>query len=134
MKKYYFDTSIWLDVIEERGEHCDVAMALIAMISENEDTILFSDTIMTELKNLGYSRDGIIEVFKERPTLKLQRVHTTRHQLHEARRITAASSVPYRDAMHAVLTRDNNAILVSRDRHFNLLRHITHAARPEELQ
>ena len=42
-------------------------------------------------------------------------------------------NIPFGDALHAVLARDNNAILVARDHHFEEIQHIIKAKKPEEL-
>jgi len=41
--------------------------------------------------------------------------------------------VPFFDALHAVLARDNKAIMVTRDKHFDELLDITKYKKPEEI-
>ncbi|MEK6864400.1 MAG: hypothetical protein AABX27_03855 [Nanoarchaeota archaeon] len=54
-------------------------------------------------------------------------------QASEARLLSKERKVPFWDAIHAIVTRDSNAILISRDRHFSLLADICSVASPEEL-
>ena len=52
-KKFYFDTSIWLDYYEKRGKNGEVALKLIEKIIKENHTILCSHIVIKELKNLG---------------------------------------------------------------------------------
>ena len=67
-KRFYFDTSIWLDFLEDRNESnmpkSDWAKELVKKINSKGDDILFSDNNMIELVQLGYSEFEIDELFK----------------------------------------------------------------------
>jgi len=62
-KRFYSDTSIWLDFFEKRGEHGSSALKLINKIIEHEDIITYSIFVIKELKNLGYSDGELKEIF-----------------------------------------------------------------------
>jgi predicted nucleic acid-binding protein len=65
--------------------------------------------------------------------VKLQeRVDIGGRQVDEARRISRDRSVSRGDALHAVLARDNNAIIITRDKHFEVLYDIVKSLKPEE--
>ena len=132
MDKYYLDTSIWLDYYEKRGFNGEIALTLMAKLAKEGKVIIYSDVNIIELKNLDYTQEEIGRIFstyKNRLTL----VRINRNQLEEARRLTKYIKVPKRDALHALVARDNEAILVSRDKHFFLLKYITEIKKPEDL-
>ena len=54
-------------------------------------------------------------------------------QVKEANDLAQKYGVPAQDAMHAILARDNNATLISRDAHFERLSKIVSACLPEEI-
>jgi predicted nucleic acid-binding protein len=54
-------------------------------------------------------------------------------QKKEAKTIAKQRNIPEGDALHAVLARDSDAILITRDRHFLLLIDICLSRKPEEL-
>ena len=57
-KRYYFDTSIWLDLFENRDEpnrpKGKQIRDLVKKIIQENDIILFSDQNFVELNDLGY--------------------------------------------------------------------------------
>ena len=63
----------------------------------------------------------------------LKRVQVTKEQFEEARRLSKQRDVPLGDAIHAVLARDHDAQLVSRDWDFEKLKDITNVQKPENL-
>jgi len=69
MKKYYFDTSIWLDLLENRNEpnfpKGEWAQKLVEKIIENDGKIIYSDNNIVELINLGHEKYEIAGMFEE---------------------------------------------------------------------
>src|SRR3989344_9041411 len=59
MKKYYFDTSIWLDLFEDRNKgsfaKTTIARKLLDKILRDNGVIVYSGFIILELKNQGYT-------------------------------------------------------------------------------
>ena len=133
MTLYYLDTSIWLDFHEKRGENGEHALKLIINIIALNEVILFSDLHIREFKNVGYSLDELSGILQLVKPLNLRRIHVNRNQIAEARRLAVHRNVPAKDALHAVLARDNDAVMFSRDRHFARLRDVVETKRPEEL-
>ena len=131
MTKYYLDTSILLDYYEKRGRNGEIALILINKI-RSEDILIYSDAHVMELKGLGYSKNEINKILM---ILKsgIKHVHINKGQLEEARRLISYIRIPVRDALHAILARDNEAILVSNDKHFQLLKYIVEIKKPLEL-
>ena len=136
-KKYYLDTSIWRDYFENRSNGLrplgDWAFELIKMIIRNKDIFLYSDVVIQELRK-KYSDEDINKIFAvARADNLLERTEATEIQVKEARALSKQRKVPFHDALHAVLTRDNNAVLIARDKHFLELDDIVMCKKPEEI-
>ena len=132
MVAYYFDTCIWLDYYEKRGSNGDYASKLIIKIIENNSMVFYSDATIREFKNVGYSNDEINMIVQILKPNNLRRIHITRNEIIEMNRVAVTKSLPKRDILHAILARDNYAILVSRDRHFDFVKEISSAIKPED--
>ncbi len=134
--RYYFDTSIWLDLFEDRNEpnlpKGKLVEDLINTIVKNNDIIVYSDLIIDELSSLGYSTYEIEELFKPFLRFLIFTEHTEKH-LGKGKDLAAKRKVPLFDAMHALIARDTKAIMVTRDKHFMLLVDIVKSKRPEDV-
>jgi predicted nucleic acid-binding protein len=136
MKKYYFDTSIWLDFFENRDEpnlpKGEWANKLINKIVKNDDRIIYSDNNVYELNIVGYSSEDIKNMLKPiKPILIF--VESTEKQIGKAKDLALKRDIPKRDALHALIARDNKAILVTLDKHFQKLLDIIKPKSPKEL-
>lgn len=136
METYYFDTSIWLDFFECRNEQHlqkgDLAHQLLNKIVHDNAKIVYSDHVLFELKTLGYASFEIELMFNPlRPILLF--VEATRKQIGKAKDLALKRGIPKGDALHALIARDNNAIMVTLDRHFKELIDIVEPKRPDEL-
>ena len=60
-------------------------------------------------------------------------VESTEKQIGLAKDLSFKRNVPKRDALHALIARDNKAILVTFDKHFQMLLDITKPKRPQDL-
>lgn len=129
----YLDTSIWLDYYEKRDLNGEHALKLIMKIIRTDKIILYSDLHTRELKNVGYTIDQINAIFQILKQNNIRHVHIYTAQIVEARSLTSQRNVPTKDALHSVLARDNDAILISRDKHFEKLKDIVGTKKPEEL-
>ena len=132
-QNFYFDTSIWLDHYEKRGAHGESALQLILKIIHEDLVIFYSDIVVKELQKLSYSDYEINALFSIVKPDHLRRVHTTKEQGIEARRLSLQRAVPFGDVLHAVLARDYNLRFVSRDKDFQKLKDVTITKIPEEL-
>ena len=123
---YYFDSCIWRDHYENRfgprgrplGKY---ATALFMKIIKKDDVLLYSDVILLELKN-DYTdkeiKDALNVLFI---TGALKRVEIHEEDKVEALIIAKKRNLPSADVLHAILARNNKAILVSQDKHFQQL-------------
>ena len=130
---YYLDTCIWLDLVEERHDDCMAALLFISQTAVEDSLVLFSDVHLWELKKLGFTKEEIANAFKTSSMKNLRKVHLYREQVKEAGIISSRKEIPRMDVLHAILARDNDAIFVSRDRHFTRLNDIVETKTPEEL-
>lgn len=136
MKRYYFDTSIWLDFFENRNEpnlpKGEWANKLINKIISEDNKIVYSDAVKDEIIDLGYSI-GEIEKLLEPLNRVLIFVEATKKQFGKAKDLSAKRNVPLFDALHALTARDNKAIMVTLDSHFKKLTDITKYKKPEDI-
>ncbi|MAF36821.1 hypothetical protein CL622_06920 [archaeon] len=130
---FYLDTSIWLDIYERRGLNGKQAINLIFKIIIESSIIVYSDLTIRELKHIGYETNEINFILSTAKPTILKHIHTYRKQIEQARKLAKQRNVPFKDALHAVLARDNNVQFVSRDKHFQKLKDITDTKSPETL-
>ena len=129
---FYFDTSIWLDFHEKRGENGEAAFKLIIKIIDDNLKIAYSDLNVKEFKNLGYTKNEIDVILRIAKPKNIKHIHIYSEQLEEARKLARQRNVPNKDALYAILARDNNLQLISRDKHFERLKDVTRAKLPED--
>ncbi len=133
MAIYNLDTSIWLDYYEKRDKNGRNALKLILKIIEDKSIMIYSDLHIKELKNIGYNIEEINILLRIVKPDNLRRVHIGKDQREEATLLAYNRSIPEGDALHAILARDNDALMVSRDMHFQRLLDIVKTKKPEEL-
>ena len=135
-EKYYLDTCIWIDYFENRSDRFrplgDWAFSLIKQIIRESNLIIYSDLVEEEL--LKYFDDiHIKEIISIIPKQLLIKIETKAKQLEEAIKISKKLRIPVKDALHAILARDNDTILVTRDKHFYELAKQVTIKKPEDL-
>lgn len=86
------------------------------------------------MKALGLSDMEINSLLSMIKPDHIQRVSVTKVQFEEACRLAKQRDVPFGDVIHAILARDHEAILVSRDeKDFRKLKDVTNFREPKEL-
>lgn len=134
--RYYVDSCIWLDLLEDRTDGLrplgEFAFQFIKKAMKQRNTVLYSRSVLKEL-NKQYPEATIEEhCFKQLRTRRLlEYAETTQKQADEAKHIAKERGLPTDDALHAILARDNQATLVTRDAHFTALADITESVKPE---
>ena len=135
VEKYYLDTSIWMDYYEDRKDPSkdigEFAFKLLVKLLASKSTIVVSDFLLRELE-VTYSLDKVRGMTLHFEHL-MEKVSLSKEQNEEAKKIAEKRKIPKGDAIHAILARDNKAILVSRDNHFQKLRDICEVMKPEEI-
>jgi len=137
MAKFYLDTCIWRDYYENRSDKFrplgEWAAELINRAKKGADFIIYSDAVIKELSN--YYSPGeiqkILSIAKDRGFLI--KANVAPWQCLEARKVSTKRGVSFGDALHAIIARDNCAVLISRDKHFLELSDIAPVRKPEEL-
>ena len=133
--KFYLDTSIWRDLHENRSDRFrplgEWAFELLRMIREEGHIVIYSEMVIDELLR-KYTLTGIDDIFRIAEG-SLEKTNMKKEQADEAAKLCKSLQIPFADCLHAILARDNDAILITRDKHFEQLRLITDARKPEEL-
>lgn|SRR3989338_249855 len=134
--KYYIDACIWRDYFENRSDNFrplgEWAFKLIKKAINEGELIIYSDLVVEELKK-EYSDNQIIEMFSIVPIELLSKVEISEKQVLNSAILSRKLNIPRKDMLHAVLAKDNEAILVSRDKHFHQLERYVDVKQPEDL-
>ena len=134
--RYYLDTSIWRDLFEDRNEpifpKSDRAKMLLQKIIYESGSIACSSIVLQELKDFGYYFQDVKEYLDQFRRILLFPKETY-SQFGKASDLSRKRNIPRNDALHVLLAREMNAILVSRDAHFFLLRDIVIVKTPEDI-
>ena len=135
-KKYYIDACIWRDYFENRSDRFrplgEWAFRLIKKIIGLGDYILYSELVVRELQKY-FSDDKIKSIFSLVPEESLLKASIYPEQTREARFLARKLKIPKQDALHAILARDNKAIMISTDHHYDVLTKIVETYRPQDL-
>ena len=132
MTRYYLDTSIWLDLFEDRNSRGKLAAALIEKIIKEDSEVYYSDITITELKSTGYYNAEIRDKYKPFRQI-LVYASSDRKEMGKAEDISEKRGIPKGDVLHAIIARRYRCILVADDRHFQKLRDILHPKRPTDI-
>ena len=123
MAKYNLDTCVWRDFYEDRFSKLGsplgkYATKLFIKILKNKDKIIFSDSLIYELKNKYKEK----EIYDMLMLLKinniLEKVEVKKEEYEEAKKISEERALPLTDCLIAVQARNHQAIVISQDKHF----------------
>jgi predicted nucleic acid-binding protein len=134
-KRYYLDTCIWRDYVDSRRDNLrplgEWAFQLLRNIADEENIVVFSSIVVKELRQF-YTDQEIESLFSIIPKELLLEAEIFPKQIAEAKIRAGLLGIPLNDVLHLILARDNNAILVTRDKHLLFLDDIE-IRMPEEL-
>lgn len=136
-ERYYIDTSIWRDFYENRRDRFrplgEWAFEMFRKIIREKGEILYTKLVIEELSEKFNANEinKILQIAKDSGALIY--VETSHEQAKEALILSRELKIPKGDCLHAIVARDNCAVMVARDRHFDELRHIVEVKKPEEL-
>ena len=135
MQKYYVDTNIWRDYYEDRKDPYkdlgEIAFRLLSKLLALNSRIVVSTFLLREFE-VSYDIDAIRGLTHHFERL-MEKVSPSDEQLDEANKIARDRNVPRGDVIHAILARDNDAVLVSRDKHFKVLTDICKCVKKEDI-
>jgi predicted nucleic acid-binding protein len=111
----------------------EFAFSLLKRIKALKDIVLYSELTIKELSK--YLDDNTIkELFSILSVCGLlEKVGINDKQLNEAHSLSLKTEVHLNDCIHTIIARDNNAVLVTRDKHFDALKYLIEIKKPEEL-
>ncbi len=124
-----------MDIYEDRkgyyGEPLgDFALKLFSSIVQNKDKIVISSLLIKELEK-QYSMEEISGMMKPFEAL-IEKCRVSDDQERLARRIGKERDIPPGDVLHAIVARDNNCVLITRDHHFKKIEDLKKHYKPEE--
>ncbi|MCK5282527.1 MAG: PIN domain-containing protein, partial [Nanoarchaeota archaeon] len=117
------DTCIWRDFYEDRfsksGRHLGKeATDLIMKITKEKDKILYSESLIWELKK-DYNENEIKDMLNFLFLVEiLERVEIKKEEYSEAKKLSDEKNIPFIDCLNAVQARNHKAIMISQDKHF----------------
>lgn len=136
MEKYYVDTTIWIDLYEDRKGYNneplgDFALKLFSLIKGRNAILVISNVLIRELERKCSMNEikGMMKPFEK----NIEKIIATKEQYEESKKISLERDLPLGDALQAILARDNKLILITRDKHFIKLKDITSYYKPEEI-
>lgn len=136
MARYYLDTSIWLDLFENRNEpHLSkgiFAKKFMELVITAEEELIYSDIVDMELKRQGYGQTELDYLISDFGKILIH-IEATQKQAGRARELSNRRLIPFLDALHAVLAKDNKAVIITRDKHFQMLTDVAESRKPEEI-
>jgi len=135
-QRFYLDIAIWRDYFEDRRDGLrplgEFAFQFLKNCEKKGCRVLYSGLVVQELKS-DYSRERVAEVFSSFKHF-LVKVPISNEQISEARRISLSiKETHHKDVIHAILARDNCAVMITRDRHFDDLTNFVEVAKPEDI-
>ena len=138
-KFHLIDTCIWRDFYENRfgksgrpiGEY---AANLFIRILKNKGKILFSDSLVWELKK-DYDEKSINDMLNVLFINKtLIKIDISKEEYSEAKKLSRERDIPLIDGLNAIQARNHKAMMVSRDEHFiKNLSDIVKPVKPEDI-
>lgn len=138
-KIYLVDTCIWRDFYENRFSKTGrplgkYATDLFMKILKSKDKILFSETLIWELKK-DYEEKDINDMLNLLFLNKtLIRIEITKEEHLEAKKLSQQKNIPFIDCLNAIHARHHNAIMVSQDDHYlKDLADIIKTVKPEQV-
>lgn len=136
MKKFYLDTSIWRDYFEDRKDNIrplgEFAFQFLRKCLKEKAVVVVSDKVIEELE-IDFSKEQLKQMFSGFEEIIVEVMHA-KEQVEEALTLLKKfkRAFPFADILHSIIARDEDAILITRDKHFEKIG-IVEARFPEDL-
>lgn len=136
--RFYIDTCVWRDHHEDRvgkggRDLGKESSQMLWRIIKNKNTIIFSDIVIRELQNY-YLEEDVKQLFTWLATLtSTEFIESTINIRKTAMKIGGERDVPANDALHALLAKESESVLVTQDKDFEKLKDIVTAKKPSEV-
>jgi predicted nucleic acid-binding protein len=135
-QRFYVDTAIWRDYFEDRSDGLkplgEFAFLFLKNCEKHNCEVLYSQLVVSELLS-HLSEEQVKQIFSSFSNF-LREIKISKEQIKEAKNIGLWVRYSHTaDIMHAILARDNKAILITRDKHFDVLAEIVLVLKPEEV-
>ncbi len=136
VQRFYLDTAIWRDYFEDRRDSIrplgEFAFQFLKNCEKKGCIVLYSETVVHELKR-DYSDERLKQVFSSFEHF-LEIVPISNEQYLQAKKLAKVKTESHEsDILHSILARDNKAVLITRDFHFEVLQDIVEIKAPEEV-
>lgn len=132
--RFYIDTAIFRDYYEDRKDSFkplgEFAYRFLAYVKATNSSLVVSDFMLSEF--IKYYSDEIISSLLDPFKHLIVNVNFTKSQYEEALEISKQKKIHVEDVLHAIIARDNNAIVITRDKHFYELIDIVQVNLPED--
>jgi predicted nucleic acid-binding protein len=136
MARYYIDACIWRDYFEDRRDNLkplgEWAFRFLKQIVEKEDTVILSNILIRELRQ-EYSQEEVENILVIIPEKLKITVELDDYQKKDAIRIQQMFGIHLSDASHIAIAKAHEAIIITRDKHFDNLKRKLIIRKPEEL-
>ncbi len=129
------DTNIFMDYAWERGKLKDFASKFFKESMQCKHYVYLVRAVQNELKEHGvFDKIDLLVLNKLRVKRKLIIIDPTKEQLELAKKVSAELNIPFADASIAILAKETNCVIVTRDKHFfQNLTQIVDCFKPEDL-
>jgi len=139
-QKIYLDTNVYLDYYLDRKD-CMRPLGEFAWLLYNEAVsckfvVLISPDVIRELRNVLSINEQDIwsKILKGlKNANKIIEIHSDNELDSKAKNLSRKQNIPIIDSLHLILAAENQAILVTRDSHFENLKELFAIKKPEEL-
>ncbi|MEW6294983.1 MAG: PIN domain-containing protein [Candidatus Diapherotrites archaeon] len=92
--------------------------------------IIYAEPVLFELRL--FPKEFVEEMFSYFKDILIEAPATTKQTI-EAKQIAEKRDLPFNDVFHAVIARDNKALMITRDKQFEELSDIVESKKPEEV-
>ncbi len=116
------DTAIWRDYFEDRKDNLrplgEFAFQFLKQCRKRNDFVIVSSAVRKELLDY-YSHERTTLIFSNFKDIIIE-LDYSKEQSAEAFSfwVNGRKKFPFYDILHSIIARDNNSVLITRDRHF----------------